>query len=115
MEHFISFGKMALREVMTGTFAGSLESENLTIAYTDMKAGVEVPLHHHPEEAVDIIMEGELEMQVGEAVNLLTHGMISIVPSNMPHRAKAISNCKVITILHPRRSDLKQTMLISSE
>lgn len=115
MEHFISFGKMALKEVMAGAFAGSLDSENLTINYTDMKAGVEVPLHQHPEEAIDIVMEGELEMQVGEAVNLLTHGMISIVPSNIPHRAKAISNCKVITILHPRRSNLKHTKLISSE
>ena len=115
MEHFISFGKMALKEVLTGAFAGSIDSENLTIAYTDMKAGVEVPLHHHPEEAVDSIMEGELEMQVGETVNLLMHGMISIVLSNIPHRAKAISNCKVITILHPRRSDLKQTKAISSE
>jgi len=115
MENFISFGKMALREVMNGAFVGSLDSENLTINYTDMKAGVEVPLHQHPEEAVDIIMEGELEMQIGEAVNLLTNGMISIVPSNVPHRAKAISDCKVITILYPHRSSLKKTNFIASE
>ncbi len=103
MKHFIDFKTMKLAEPLPGALFTSLQTENLTIAYTDMKAGAVIPLHHHPEEAVDIIQEGTLEMQIGEATNLLTAGMMSYVPSNVPHQAKAITGCKVITIFNPKR------------
>jgi quercetin dioxygenase-like cupin family protein len=103
MNYFISLDKLPLQELIKGGFVGSIQTENLTIAYTDMKAGVEIPLHHHTEEAVDIILEGELEMQVGETTQVLKHGMISSVPSNTQHRARAITGCKVVTIFYPQR------------
>jgi quercetin dioxygenase-like cupin family protein len=52
---------------------------------------------------VDVVVEGELEMQIGDTKGILKHGMISLVPSNMPHRAKAISDAKVVTVFYPRR------------
>ena len=104
MNHFIELKKLPALEALNGAFLGSVNTENLTIAYTDMKAGAEVPLHHHPEEAMDIILEGILEMQVGEQTDTLTHGMISIVPSNIPHRAKATTDCRVVTIFYPKRN-----------
>ncbi len=103
MDHFILLNKLEALEAITGAFLSSIQTENLTVAYTDMQAGVEIPLHHHVEEAIDIVLEGELEMQIGKAVDMLKHGMISLVPSNVPHRAKAITDCKVVTIFYPRR------------
>lgn len=103
MDHFISLNRLALQELIKGGFAGFLNTANLTLAYTELKAGSEVPLHHHQEEAVDVVVEGELEMQIGESKGILKHGMISLVPSNMPHRAKAISDAKVVTVFYPRR------------
>jgi hypothetical protein len=47
MNHFISLNKLAALEAMKGAFLSSVQTENLTVAYTDMKAGVEIPLHHH--------------------------------------------------------------------
>ena len=104
MDHFIALDQLSLKELIKNGFAGFLQTDNLTVAYTDMMAGVEIPLHHHPEEAIDIVLDGELEMQVGEKTDILRNGMISIVPSNIPHRAKAISDCRVVTIFHPKRS-----------
>jgi quercetin dioxygenase-like cupin family protein len=103
MNHFIILNQLETLEVMQGAFLASVQTENLTVAYTDMKAGVEIPLHHHPEEAVDILLEGILEMQIGEKSDTLSPGMISIVPSNILHRAKAITDCKVVTIFYPKR------------
>lgn len=104
MNHFISLNQLPLKELIKNAFAGSVQTENLTVTYTDMKAGVEVPLHHHPEEAVDVILEGILEIQIGETSDTLSHGMISIVPSNVPHKAKAITDCKVLTVFYPKRN-----------
>jgi len=81
MSHFISLNELTLQEAMKNAWLGTVQTENLTLAYTDMKAGVEIPLHQHPEEAMDIILEGKLEMQVAEVSSILTHGMVSIVPS----------------------------------
>lgn len=104
MSHFISLDEIAVKELIKGGFAGFLSTTNLTLAYTDMKAGAEVPLHHHVEEAIDIILEGELEMQVGERTSVLRNGMVSIVPPDVIHRAKALSDCKVVTIFYPQRN-----------
>jgi len=103
MDHFIALDRLERVEAMKGAFLSSIQTKNLTIAYTDMKAGVEVPLHQHVEEAVDIILQGVLEMQVGDRTDTLSPGMISVVPSNIPHKARAITDCKVATVLYPRR------------
>ncbi len=103
MNHFIVLNKLASLQAAENTFLSSLQTENLTVAYTDMKAGVEIPLHHHIEEAVDIILEGILEIRIGEKTDTLSHGMISIVPSNILHGAKAITDCKVVTVFYPKR------------
>jgi quercetin dioxygenase-like cupin family protein len=103
MNHFITLNELNMQEAMKNAWLGSVQTENMTVAYTDMKAGVEIPLHQHPEEAVDIMLEGKLEMQIGEVSSILIAGMISIVPSNIPHRAKAISDCRVVTVFYPKR------------
>jgi quercetin dioxygenase-like cupin family protein len=104
MQNFIRLDGMQLQEAMKGALLGTIQTKHLTVAYTDMKAGVVIPLHQHPEEAVDIILEGELEMQIGDVTGILKAGMITLVPGNIPHTAKAIKDSKVVTVFYPRRS-----------
>lgn len=103
MDQFINLEDLLAKEVIKGGLAGFVQTENLTVAYTQMEPGTAVPFHQHPNEAIDIVLEGELEMQIGERTDLLTRGMITIVPGNVPHRALAKTNCKVVTILYPQR------------
>ena len=103
MDQFIKLDELLSKEIIKGGLAGFVQTENLTVAYTQMEPGTAVPLHHHPNEAIDIVLEGELEMQIGERTDLLKRGMITVVPGNVPHSAIAKTNCKVITILYPQR------------
>jgi quercetin dioxygenase-like cupin family protein len=103
MSYFLELNKLTASEALKNAFLSSVQTENLTVAYTNMKAGAEIPLHHHPEEAVDIVLEGILEMRVGEKSETISPGMISIVPSNVPHSTKAITDCKVVTVFYPQR------------
>lgn len=103
MKHFISLNNLPLKEIIKGGFVSSLQTENLTLSYTHLKAGTEIPLHQHPEEAVDILLTGLLEMEIGDGTDTLSTGMMSIVPGNIPHRAKAITDCKVLTVFFPQR------------
>jgi len=103
MDHFIELNKLAIKDTLPGATASYFQTAFSTIGYTEMKAGAEVPLHKHIQEAVDIVLEGQLEMLIGDKANLLKPGMMSFVPSNVIHGAKAITDCKVITVLHPQR------------
>lgn len=103
MDHFISLSKLPSVEAMQGAFLSTVQTQQLTIAYTNAKAGVEIPLHNHPEEAVDILLEGILVMQIGERTETVTHGMITVVPANITHKATAITDIKVITVFYPQR------------
>lgn len=103
MDHFISLERLATIEAIKGGFLSTVQTENLTVAYTDLKAGVEIPLHQHPEAAVDIMLEGILEVQIDGKKDMIIRGMITLVPSNVPHKAKAITDCKVVTIFYPCR------------
>jgi quercetin dioxygenase-like cupin family protein len=103
MNHFIELNKLEIIDRLSGTTATYFQAAYSTIAYTEMKAGAEVPPHQHIQEAIDIVLEGELEMQIGENTGLLKQGMMSFVPPGILHRAKAVTDCKVVTVLHPKR------------
>lgn len=104
MKNFITLNQLPLEEALKGALLGKLQTENLTVAYTHMKAGTEIPLHQHTEEAIDIILDGILEMQIGNTTDRLTTGMLSTVPSRVPHAAKAITDCKIVTVFYPQRN-----------
>ena len=85
MNYFIELDKLSATETLKGALLRSANTENLTIAYTDMKAGVEIPMHNHLEEAVDIILEGILEMQIGEKFAKGKTGDFFYLGSNILH------------------------------
>jgi quercetin dioxygenase-like cupin family protein len=103
MTHFIDLKELDIKDALPGATAAYFQTEYLTLAFTELKAGAEIPLHNHMQEAVDIVLEGKLEMQIAQTTDVLMPGMISFIPSNTFHSAKAISDCKVVTVLHPQR------------
>jgi quercetin dioxygenase-like cupin family protein len=103
MKHFIVFDQLQAKEMLKGAGAAFLQTEHLTVGYTHMKAGSEIPLHHHAEEAIDIVLEGEMEMQIGDVTDTVRRGGMTYVPSNVPHKAKASTDCKVVTVFYPKR------------
>jgi quercetin dioxygenase-like cupin family protein len=104
MKYFIEPDQLQHKEMLKGITAAFLQTENLTMGFSNMKAGSEVPLHQHIEEAIDIVLEGQLEMQIGDTKAVLQPGVISCVPSNIPHRAIALTDCKVVTVFYPKRN-----------
>ena len=103
MNYFIDLNEIPVKELAPGIKAEVIQTENLTIGYSSLKTGSLIPLHYHPEEATDILLEGELEMRVGDRVEIIKPGMIIHVPSNTPHTAKALTDCRVVSVFYPRR------------
>jgi quercetin dioxygenase-like cupin family protein len=104
MEHFITLDSLKISGAIERATVAFFETTHHTIAFTDMKEGAEVPLHEDMQESIDIVLEGILEMEIDGTSGILTPGMISLIPARVPHKARAVSDCKVITVIHPKRA-----------
>ena len=104
MNHFIKMNTLEVKDTLPGASAAYFQTAHSTIAYTELKTGAVIPMHNHMNEAVDIVLDGVLEMQIGETKAMMQRGMMSFVPSNVMHSARAMTDCKVVTVLHPQRS-----------
>jgi quercetin dioxygenase-like cupin family protein len=51
------------------------------------------------------MLEGKLEMQIGNETVILEPGMIQVIPSNTPHGAIAHTDCVLVDVFNPVRED----------
>lgn len=102
MQHLTELPGKELATGLTGYYA---HGKNMTLGLVEIKAGSNLPEHHHVHEQITYILEGELEMTIGGEQCLLTAGMYHVIPSNVPHSAKAKTDCKVIDVFNPVRED----------
>lgn len=80
---------------------------NVSLGLVDIKKGSVLPMHHHEHEQITFILEGELEMTIGEDSMVLNPGSYYVIPSNVPHAAIARTDCKVIDVFSPVREEYK--------
>jgi quercetin dioxygenase-like cupin family protein len=96
------------KELVPGITGYYAHGEGLTFGYVELKTGSSIPLHHHLHEQVTYIIEGELDMVIGNENCVLKSGMYHVIPSNVPHSAVAVTDCKVIDAFNPVREDYRQ-------
>jgi quercetin dioxygenase-like cupin family protein len=89
---------------LTGYYA---HGTSMTLGLVEIKAGSNLPLHHHVHEQITYILEGQLDMMIGGEPCSLTAGMYHVITSNVPHSAVAVTDCKVIDVFNPVREDYK--------
>lgn len=93
------------KEIVPGFHGKFIHSENMTVAYWDITAGSPLPEHTHPHEQVVNVLKGTLALTVKGETQKLNPGSVVIIPSNVPHSGKAVTDCKVIDVFCPVRED----------
>ena len=67
-----------------------------------------VPRHQHPHEQLGIMLEGALEMTIGDETRLLRPGDAYTIPPNLPHSAATHEQgCVVLDVFTPPREDYR--------
>jgi unsaturated pyranuronate lyase len=79
-------------------------SANTTFAHYDFTRGSSIHEHFHAEVVYEVI-EGELEVTIDGVAQFARAGLVAIVPSNLRHSVKAITDGRVIIIDYPARPD----------
>jgi len=59
--------------------------------------------HSHPQEEVYEVIEGELELSIDGVTQVVRLGMVGIVPSDVHHSVKALTDGRLIIVDYPVR------------
>ena len=95
------------RELAKGIRGRYFHTSSNTIGYVDIDKGAILPAHSHMHEQTTQILEGQLEMTIGGVTQILEPGVITLIPSNVVHSARALTDCKVKDFFSPVREDYK--------
>jgi quercetin dioxygenase-like cupin family protein len=68
--------------------------------------GSSIHEHFHPQEGVYEVIEGELELIIDGVRQVARPGLVGIVPSNVRHSVKALTDGRAIIVDYPLRSDM---------
>ena len=94
------------REVRPGVFLRVLPGRRVMFSAVRFQPHATVPTHQHPHEQLGIVLEGELELWIGEERRTLRHGDMYAIPPDVPHGAETkASTCLVLDVFHPLRED----------
>ncbi|HTX76897.1 MAG TPA: cupin domain-containing protein [Terracidiphilus sp.] len=82
-------------------------SEQMTVAHYEFRRGSSIHEHHHPQEEIYHVLEGELALTVDGVTQVARPGLAAIVPGNARHSAKALTDGRVVIVDAPRRDDVR--------
>lgn len=102
---FIEIERILPKTIIKGYEAKFIHGKTMTMAFWEVKAGAEMPIHQHIHEQTSQVLEGKFELTVGEERKVLEPGTVAIIPSEIPHGGIAITNCKLLDIFSPVRQD----------
>ncbi len=100
---FLDVSKLKVTERLPGWYGRYFHSANMTFAHYDFKKGASIHEHFHAEEEVYEVIEGELELTIDGAAEVVHPGLVAIVPSNARHSVRALSDGRAIIVDFPAR------------
>ena len=104
---FIEISEMKTGEPLPGWKGRFWRSKEMSFAHYTVDAGSSIHEHHHPNEEVWIVIEGELEVTIDGIAKVAGPGAVAVVPSSAPHSVKALTDGLAIVANHPVRHDFR--------
>jgi quercetin dioxygenase-like cupin family protein len=100
---FIDTSALEVFERLPGWYGRYFHSPSMTFAHYDFKRGSSIHEHFHPQEEVYEVIEGELELTIDGVKQVIRPGLVGIVPSNVRHTVKALTDGRAIIVDYPSR------------
>ena len=100
---FIDTTAMRQTEKRPGWFGRIFHSPSMTFAHWDFAAGAEIHPHDHEQEEVWHILDGQLQVTIGDETVIAGPGMVAVIPAHTRHAVKALTAGKSIVVDHPIR------------
>jgi len=103
---FETAAELRPHHLMDGLLARTVHGRNLTLAVVDLRAGLRMPEHRHPQEQLGMVLRGELDITVaGDTLRRLP-GDLWVIPGGVPHSVVVgPEGCSVVEAFSPPRDD----------
>jgi quercetin dioxygenase-like cupin family protein len=102
---FIDTNTLNVIERLPGWYGRYFHSPSMTFAHYEFKCGSSIHEHFHAEEEVYEVIEGELELTIDDVAQVAKPGVVAIIPGNVRHSVKALTDGRVIIVDYPLRRD----------
>ncbi len=79
----------------------------MSFAHYDVTTGCSIHEHHHANEEVWVIIEGQFEVTIGEETQVAGPGAVAVVPPDVPHSVRVLQGGRAFVANHPIRTDLR--------
>jgi quercetin dioxygenase-like cupin family protein len=100
---FVNTNQLRVVERLPGWHGRYFHSPNMTFAHYDFRRGASIHEHFHPQEEVYEVIEGKLEVTIDGVAQVVEPGLVAIVPSNVRHSVKALTDGRAIIVDWPIR------------
>jgi len=101
---FASIPELILAE---GVMARVVNTATMSVTHVRIVKGAVVPEHSHYHEQIVNVVDGQLELTVNGKKTVLERGKALVLPPNVPHSARALTEVYVIDVFHPAREDFR--------
>ena len=79
----------------------------MTTSFWRIEAGAALPEHAHPNEQVSVVVAGEFEMTLDGERLQLEKGKVAVIPANVKHSGRALTDCEIMDVFYPVREDYR--------
>ena len=101
------FSSMPEMKMADGVVAHVVNTATMSTTHVRFVKGAAIPEHSHYNEQFTMVIDGELELTVAGEKVVLTRGKVLVLPPNVPHSARALTEVYVIDVFHPTREDFR--------
>ena len=108
---FVDWNKVPVIELGPGVRIRAPHGERIMISLVEIDAGAVVPAHQHPHEQAGMVLEGKMELTIGDESRVLSKGEAYVIPGGTPHAARSVGGpCRALDIFSPVREDYARGM-----
>ncbi len=104
---FLDLSDVASQELLPGFHGKMVHSENMTVAYWNVQEGAVLPEHQHVHEQIMSLLEGNFEFTLHGETLELEPGAVVVIPANVPHSGRALTECIIMDSFSPARDDYR--------
>lgn len=103
---FIDWSAVPVQTLSPGVRIRTPHGKNVMLSLVEIDPGGIVPPHAHPHEQAGVVLEGEMELVIGERSRIVKRGEAYIIPGGTTHSARSVGGAvRALDIFSPIRED----------
>jgi quercetin dioxygenase-like cupin family protein len=91
----------------------AIYGDSVSVSILEFPPYAQIPPHHHPNEQIGVVQEGEMEYTIGGETMVCRAGSAFVIPPNTVHSAVVLSDrpARVLDLFTPPRRIAEQEVL----